>query len=75
MRILVVEDEPKMAGLLCRGFERAGRRRGRRRPPGRALWPGPRLDYDVVLLDVMLPGIDGFEACRRLRARGSGRRC
>ena len=31
-------------------------------------------DYDAVVLDVMLPGIDGFETCRRLRREGSGRR-
>ena len=30
--------------------------------------------YDVIVLDVMLPGIDGFEVCRRLRAAGCGRR-
>ena len=31
--------------------------------------------YDAVVLDVMLPGIDGFEICRRLRTTASGRRC
>ena len=77
VRLLIVEDDVKMAALIRRGL-REERARGRRRaeaartPSG---WRRPPT-YDAIVLDVMLPGIDGFEACRRLRARRrSGRRC
>ena len=40
-----------------------------------ALWMARADRYDAIVLDVMLPGMDGFEICRRLRATASGRRC
>src|SRR3954453_16410436 len=68
MRILVVEDEPKIAGLLHRGLGGGG-------PPTDvvgigedAVWMAQAHPYDAIVLDVMLPGIDGFETCRALRA-------
>jgi len=70
MRLLVVEDEPDLADLLVRAI-------------GEAAWAsdvvetGPAAlealavnDYDIVVLDVGLPGLDGFEVCRRWRASG-----
>ena len=71
MNVLVVEDEVKMAALLRRGLSEEGLdRRRRRQRRGRARrWPAPPT-YDAIVLDVMLPGIDGFETCRRLRRDG-----
>ena len=54
VRVLIVEDEVKMAGLIRRGL----------RDDGMAA----ATNYDVIVLDVMLPGMDGFEVCRRLRS-------
>lgn len=70
MRVLVVEDEPKMAELIRRGLEAAGivvdvAGRGED-----ALWMAASIPFEAIVLDVTLPGIDGFEVCRRLRADG-----
>jgi two-component system OmpR family response regulator len=70
MRILLVEDEPKMAALLRRGLEREAMSVDVASRGEDALWMGGSTDYDAIVLDVMLPGIDGFEVCRRLRADG-----
>ena len=70
MRILLVEDEPKMAALLRRGLEREAMSVDIASRGEDALWMGGSTDYDAIVLDVMLPGIDGFEVCRRLRADG-----
>lgn len=67
MRILVVEDEPKMAGLLSRGLTERGGVADVVTDGESAVAMATLADYDVVLLDVRLPGIDGFEACRQLR--------
>jgi two-component system, OmpR family, response regulator len=70
MRILLVEDEPRMAALLKRGLEdeRYAVDISGNGPEG--LWLGSEYDYDAIVLDVMLPGLDGFEVCRQLRAMG-----
>ncbi|MCI0686891.1 MAG: response regulator transcription factor [Sporichthyaceae bacterium] len=70
MRALVVEDEIKMAGLLKRGLEEEGYAvdladRGRD-----GLWLATENSYDVILLDLMLPDLDGLAICRRLREAG-----
>lgn len=70
MRILVVEDEPKMARLLKRGLGEGGAVVDVADRGEDALWMAGSSEYDVLLLDVMLPGIDGFETCRRLREAG-----
>ncbi len=67
MRILVAEDEPKMATLLRRGLEGAGFAVDVAPTGEEALWRARSTTYDAVLLDRMLPGIDGLEVCRRLR--------
>jgi two-component system, OmpR family, response regulator len=70
MRVLVVEDEVKMAALLRRGLSEEGLTVDIAEEGERALLMAGASEYDAVVLDVMLPGIDGFETCRRLRRDG-----
>jgi two-component system, OmpR family, response regulator len=70
MRALVVEDESKMAALLRRGLQEEGYAVDVASTGEDGAWLGNENDYDVILLDAMLPDIDGFEVCRRLRAAG-----
>lgn len=67
MRILVVEDEIRMAGLLRRGLMEEGHTVDVVSAGAEAVWMATEAEYDTVVLDVMLPGFDGFEVCRRLR--------
>jgi two-component system, OmpR family, response regulator len=67
MRVLVVEDELKMASLLRRGLVEEGYAADVARTGNDALWMAQATDYDAIVLDLMLPGIDGVEVCRRLR--------
>jgi two-component system OmpR family response regulator len=68
MRILLVEDEPKLARALVRGLERTGYAVDLAGSGEDAVLLGTTHDYDAVVLDVMLPGQDGFEVCRALRS-------
>jgi two-component system, OmpR family, response regulator len=68
VRVLIVEDEIKMAGLIRRGLEEEGMATDVAGDGGDALWMAGATDYDAIVLDVMLPSMDGFEVCRRLRA-------
>ena len=68
MRALVVEDGSKMAALLRRGLQEEGFAVDVAATGEDGVWLGSENEYDVVLLDVMLPDVDGFEVCRRLRA-------
>src|ERR1700743_3827946 len=70
MRVLVVEDEVKMAALLRRGLSEEGLTVDIAGEGERAVAMAGAGEYDAVVLDVMLPGIDGFETCRRLRRDG-----
>ncbi len=70
MRVLVVEDEAKMASLLKRGLEEEGYAVDAAGDGRQALWLGAENPYDAIVLDVMLPDLDGFEICRRLREAG-----
>jgi two-component system, OmpR family, response regulator len=70
MRVLVVEDEVKMAALLRRGLSEEGLTVDIAGEGEQALLMAGSSEYDAVVLDVMLPGIDGFETCRRLRRDG-----
>ena len=70
MRALIVEDEPRMRDLIRRGLEAEGLSADVARSGEEALWMTKAHDYDAVVLDVMLPDLDGFEACRQLRAAG-----
>jgi two-component system OmpR family response regulator len=71
VRILVVEDEPKMAALVRRGLEREGFACDLAIDGNDALWAASEVTYDAVVLDVMIPGPDGFEVCRRMRTAGN----
>ena len=68
MRVLVVEDEVKLAALLRKGLREEGLLADVAVTGEDALWMAEATSYDVILLDLMLPGIDGFEVCRQLRA-------
>ena len=70
MRVLVVEDEIKMASLIRRGLRSEGLAADVAIKGEDALWMAGSTGYDAIVLDVMLPGIDGFETCRRLREEG-----
>jgi two-component system OmpR family response regulator len=70
MRVLIVEDQPKLAALLARGLREEGHAADVAGRGEDALWMASAAPYDVVVLDIMLPGIDGFETCRELRRLG-----
>jgi two-component system, OmpR family, response regulator len=70
MRILLVEDEPKMAAVVARGFRHEGYAVDVAHDGDDALVQARVYEYDAIVLDVMLPGPDGFEVCRTLRAEG-----
>ncbi|WP_369132716.1 response regulator transcription factor [Modestobacter sp. I12A-02662] len=68
MRVLVVEDQPKMRDVLCRGLGEAGYDVDTAADGPTALQLTREAIYDALVLDVMLPGFDGLELLRRLRA-------
>jgi two-component system OmpR family response regulator len=70
MRVLVVEDEPRMAELLKLGLEEERYAVEIAANGPDALWLGTENLYDVIVLDGMLPGLDGFDVCRQLRENG-----
>ena len=70
MRVLIVEDDTKMAGLLRRGMRDEGIAADVAGKGEDAVWMAGATEYDAIVLDVMLPGIDGFETCARLRGAG-----
>jgi two-component system, OmpR family, response regulator len=70
MRALVVEDEPKMAALLRRGLVEDGYAADVAGTGEEALRMARAVPYDAIVLDVMLPGLGGFDVCRRLRSSG-----
>src|ERR687888_585651 len=69
MRLLLVEDDAKLAGALQRGLQREGYAVDLSRTGDDALVQADVYDYDAVVLDVMLPGKDGFAVCRALRKK------
>ena len=68
MRVLVVEDDVRMAAAIRRGLRFEGLIVDLAGDGEHAIGKVHAIEYDVVVLDVMLPGLDGFETCRRLRA-------
>lgn len=70
MHVLVVEDEIKMAALIRRGLSEQGLTADIATTGKQAGAMAAASSYDAIVLDVMLPGIDGFETCRRLRRDG-----
>ena len=69
MRVLIVEDEAKLANLLARGLREEGHAADVAANGEDAVWMAEAAPFDVIVLDVMLPGLDGFAVCRRLRER------
>ena len=67
MRVLIVEDDPRMADLLRRGLREEGDVVDVTDRGEDAIWMADTVEYDAIVLDILLPGIDGFEVCRRLR--------
>jgi two-component system OmpR family response regulator len=70
MRLLIVEDEGYMAKLLSRGFAEEGYAADVVESGSQALVTAASMEYDAAVLDVMLPDLDGFELCARLRQSG-----
>lgn len=70
MKVLVVEDDVKLAGLIRRGLRNAGGTADVAIKGEDAIWMAGATEYDAIILDVMLPGIDGFAVCERLRREG-----
>src|SRR5581483_11541427 len=70
VRVLVVEDQAKLAELLARGLREEGHATDVAERGEDALWMALAASYDAIVLDVMLPGIDGFKTCQELRRHG-----
>jgi two-component system OmpR family response regulator len=70
VRLLLVEDDVRMAAALRRGLNYEGIVTDVTGRGTQAIGLARATDYDAIVLDVMLPDIDGFETCRRLRAEG-----
>jgi two-component system OmpR family response regulator len=70
MRILVVEDELAMAESLTWGLEAEGYVVDVAHNGEDGLWKARETGHDVIILDVMLPGLDGYQVCARLREQG-----
>ena len=70
VRVLVIEDEAKLAEVVARGLREEGYAADIAGRGEDALWMAQAAAYDVILLDVMLPGADGFDVCRQLRDVG-----
>jgi len=70
VRVLVVEDERAMLDSLVWGLEAEGYTVDVAENGEDGLWKAQEMPHDVIILDVMLPGIDGYQICRRLREQG-----
>lgn len=71
MRILLVEDEPRAAQMLAKGLREQAYAVDLAKNGRDALYLRSITDYDAIILDVMMPGLDGFEVCREIRSTGS----
>ena len=71
MRILVVEDEPRLARSLAKALREEGYAVDCAETGDDGLYKAESWDYDLILLDVMLPGLDGWELLKRLRKKKS----
>ena len=70
MRVLVVEDEVRLAAGLRRGLQAEGFAVDVAATGTDGLWYARENPYDAIVLDVMLPGVDGYTVCSTLRAEG-----
>src|SRR5438309_2333998 len=71
VRVRIVVDEPKMAALIRRGLRPEGVNADVVGRGEDAVWQAGASPYDAIVLDVMLPGMDGFDTCRALREQGT----
>jgi len=71
MRLLIVEDYQPLRDSMAHGLRNAGYAVDATGEATEALWYASEHPYDVIVLDIMLPGIDGFEILRRLRRAGN----
>lgn len=71
MRLLVVEDEKKLAASLKRGLEADGFAVDVALDGTDGLWMATEHEYDAIVLDIMLPGINGYRLCGQLREQGN----
>ncbi|MEI7615039.1 MAG: response regulator, partial [Betaproteobacteria bacterium] len=67
MRVLVVDDEPDLLASLLQALREDGYAADGAADGEEGLYKAQNYDYDAILLDVMLPGIDGWELLQRLR--------
>lgn len=70
MRVLFVEDSTRLQTYVCKGLRRAGYAVDVVGDGAEGLWLAESNDYDVIILDLMLPEVDGLSVLRRLRAHG-----
>src|ERR1041385_7591403 len=70
MRILLVEDEPRMANVIAKGLREQSFAVNIANDGAAGLYQASINDYDLIILDVLLPQRDGYDVCRELRARG-----
>jgi heavy metal response regulator len=70
MRILLVEDEPRMANVIAKGLREQSYAVDVAEDGDSGLYQASLNDYDLIVLDVLLPQRDGYEVCRELRVRG-----
>ncbi len=70
MRVLVVEDEKKVAAAVRRGLEAEGFAVDVALTGTDGLWMATESTYDVIVLDIMLPGMNGFDVCAKVRDAG-----
>ncbi len=71
MRILLAEDDPRVAGFIARGLREQAYAVDVAPDGEQAVYLGAVNQYDLIVLDVMLPGKDGYAVCRELRGAGS----
>src|ERR1017187_2506541 len=70
VRILLVEDESRVAGFIAKGLREQSYAVDIARDGGQALYQAAVNEYDLVILDVLIPVKDGHTVCRELRANG-----
>jgi DNA-binding response OmpR family regulator len=69
MRILLIEDSARLQRSLSRGLQKEGFKVDATGDGNEGLWYAQSLDYDVIILDLMLPGLDGLSILRQVRAK------
>jgi two-component system OmpR family response regulator len=70
MRLLVIEDDPGLSAVLARGLHEAGFAVDTAADGGTGLWLGTETEYDLIVLDLGLPDLDGLSVLSRLRTAG-----